>query len=62
MKKFTAIAVLMLTGLSAFAAPISRQAVAASNFHKTVVVAHKNGRKTHRRMVKKVVLRSRRSR
>jgi hypothetical protein len=50
MKKVIGLAVLMLTGLTAFAAPMARPAV----YQKTAIVAHKNFRKgSHRRNIKK---------
>ena len=55
MKKVIGLAVLMLTGLTAFAAPAARPAV----YQKTAIVAHKNGRArkgSHRRTVKKVMM------
>lgn len=57
MKKIAAVAILALTSLSAFAAPFNRTAVPAGNFHRTVVVAHRNGRKAGRRPIRKTMLR-----
>ena len=54
MKKTIGLALLLLTGLTAFAAPVAR----TEGFHKTAVVAHKNFRKGgHHRGVKKTQLR-----
>ena len=54
MKKTIGLALLLLTGLTAFAAPVAR----TESFHKTVVVAHKSARKGgHHRVVRKTQLR-----
>ncbi len=52
MKKLIGLGLLMLTGLTAFAAPARTMAV-----HKTAYVAvHKHGRKTMRRAVKRTAV------
>ena len=63
MKKAIGLAVLMLTGLTAFAAPLARNEARAEGFHKTAIVAHKShGRKGMHRGVKKTAFRARNQR
>ena len=49
MKKTIGLALLLLSGLTAFAAPLAR----TEGFQKTAIVAHKHSRKSGRRIVRK---------
>ena len=53
MKKTIGLALLLLSGLTAFGAPLAR----TEGYQKTAIVAHKHSRKSGRRVVKKASFR-----